>query len=55
MRVNYDKGRDMLYLAFREGPSDEIVESVPNIILELDEDKEIHGAGDLEPQEDQPS
>jgi len=43
MRVNYDKEQDILYLAFRDGPSYEIIESAPNIMLELDENKEILG------------
>ncbi len=43
MKVNYDKEQDILYLAFKDGPSHEMVESAPNIILELDENKEIMG------------
>lgn len=43
MKVHYDKQHDILYLAFKEGPSHEILESSPNIILELDENKEIMG------------
>lgn len=43
MRVHYDKEHDILYLAFKDGPSHEIIESAPNIILELDEEKEIMG------------
>ncbi len=43
MKVHYDKEQDILYLAFKEGPSHEILESSPNIILELDENKEIMG------------
>ena len=43
MKVHYDKEQDILYLAFKEGPSHEVIESTPNIILELDENKEIMG------------
>ena len=43
MKVHYDKGQDILYFAFRDGPSHEVIESTPNIILELDENKEIMG------------
>ena len=43
MKVHYDKEQDILYLAFKEGSSHEILESAPNVILELDENKEIMG------------
>jgi len=43
MRVHYDREQDILYLAFKEGPSHEIVEPSSNIILELDENKEVMG------------
>lgn len=43
MKVHYDKEQDILYLAFKDGPSVEIIESTPNVILELDEHKEIMG------------
>jgi len=43
MKVHYDKEQDILYFAFKEGPSHEVIESTPNIILELDENKEIMG------------
>ncbi len=43
MKVNYDKEQDILYLAFKDGPSHEVLESAPNIILELGENKEIMG------------
>jgi uncharacterized protein YuzE len=43
MKVHYDKEQDILYLAFKDGPSHEIIESAHNIILELDENKEIMG------------
>jgi len=43
VKVHYDKEQDILYLAFREGPSHEVMESAPNVILELDEKKEIMG------------
>ncbi len=43
MKVHYDKGQDILYLAFKDGPSYEVIESSPNIILELDERNEIMG------------
>jgi uncharacterized protein YuzE len=43
MKVHCDKSQDILYLAFKEAPSHEIIESSPNVILELDKDKEIMG------------
>ncbi len=43
MKVHYDKEQDILYLAFRDGPSHEVVESTPDVVLELDEKKEIMG------------
>jgi uncharacterized protein YuzE len=43
MKVHYDKEHDILYLAFKDGPSHEIIESAPNVVLELDEKKEIMG------------
>ena len=43
MKVHYDKEHDILYLAFKDGPSHEIIESARNVILELDEKKEIMG------------
>jgi uncharacterized protein YuzE len=43
MKVHYDKEQDILYLTFKDGPSHEIIESAPNIVLELDENKEIMG------------
>ena len=43
MKVRYDKDQDILYLAFKDGPSHEVIESTPNIILELDQNKEIMG------------
>ena len=43
MKVHYDKEQDILYLAFKDGPSHEVPESTPNIVLELDEIKEIMG------------
>lgn len=43
MKVHYDKDQDILYLAFRDGPSHEVLESSPNVVLELDENKEIMG------------
>jgi len=43
MKVHYDREQDILYLAFKEGPSHEIVEPSSNIILELDENKEVMG------------
>jgi uncharacterized protein YuzE len=43
MKVRYDKEQDILYLAFKDGPSQEIIESARNIVLELDENKEIMG------------
>ncbi len=43
MKVHYDKEQDILYLAFRDGPSHEVVESTPDVVLELDEKKQIMG------------
>jgi uncharacterized protein YuzE len=43
LKVQYDKEQDILYLAFRDGFSHEVMESAPNIILELNEKKEIMG------------
>ena len=43
MRVHYDKEEDVLFLSFRDGPSHEVLESAPNVVLELDEKKEIMG------------
>jgi uncharacterized protein YuzE len=43
MRIHYDKEHDILYLTFKDGPSHEIIESAHNVILELDEKKEIMG------------
>jgi len=43
VKVHYDKEQDILYLAFKDGPSHEVLESTPNIVLELDENKEIMG------------
>ena len=43
MKVHYDKEHDMLCLTFKDGPSHEIIESARNILLELDEKKEIMG------------
>ena len=43
MKAHHDDVQDFLYLAFKNGPSHEIVESSPNIILELDQNKEIMG------------
>lgn len=43
MRVHYDKEHDILYLAFKDEPTHEIIESAPSVILELDEKREIMG------------
>jgi uncharacterized protein YuzE len=43
MKVRYDKEQDILYLAFKDGPSHEVIESTPNIIFELDRNKETMG------------
>jgi len=43
MRVHYDKEQDVLFLSFRDGASQEVLESAPNVVLELDEKKEIRG------------
>jgi uncharacterized protein YuzE len=43
MKVRYGREQDILYLAFGDGPSYEIMESERNIVFELDENKEIMG------------
>jgi uncharacterized protein YuzE len=43
MRVHYDKEQDVLFLSFRDGPSHEVLESAPNVVLELDEKNEVMG------------
>ncbi len=43
MKVHYDKEQDILYFAFRDGPSSEVIESAPGVVLELDENKEVMG------------
>jgi uncharacterized protein YuzE len=43
VKVHYDREQDILYLTFKDGPSHEILESTSNVILELDEKKEIMG------------
>ncbi len=43
MKVHYDKEYDILYLTFKDGPSHDVIESAPNVVLELDEKKEITG------------
>ena len=43
MNVHYDKEQDILYFAFKDGPSHDVMESAPNVVLELDEKKEIMG------------
>jgi uncharacterized protein YuzE len=43
VKVHYDKEQDILYLTFKEGPSHEVMESAPNVIVELDQNKEIMG------------
>jgi uncharacterized protein YuzE len=43
MKVHYDKEHDVLYLAFKDGPSHEIIESARNVILELDDKGEVMG------------
>jgi len=39
----YDKDEDILYMLFKEGPSQEVIEADPDIHLELDEKGEIIG------------
>jgi len=43
MKAPYDRVQDILYLAFKDGPGHEIIESSPNIVLELDKKREIVG------------
>lgn len=40
MKVHYDKDQDILYLAFRDGPSHEVLESSPNVVCVLTEGSE---------------
>ncbi len=41
VKVSYDASSDILYLLFKEGPSEELVEAGSDVILEMD------GKGDL--------
>ena len=43
MKVHYDKVQEILYLAFKDGPSHEVPECTLNVVLELDEIKEMMG------------
>lgn len=43
VRVSYDASCDVLYLLFKEGPSDEVVEAGPDVMLEIDEKGNVMG------------
>ena len=43
VKVHCDKEQDILYFAFNDGPSHGVLESTPNVVLEIDENKEIMG------------
>ena len=43
IRAWYDRGVDVLYIAFRGSPIHEVVEAGPNIYLELDEKGQVIG------------
>lgn len=41
--VSYDSSSDILYLLFKEGPSEEVVEAGPDVMLEMDEKGNVMG------------
>ncbi len=43
VRVSYDSSSDILYLLFKEGPSEEVVEAGPDVMLEMDEKGNVMG------------
>ena len=43
IKASYDKTEDIFYLLFKEGPSYEVVESEPDVHLELDKKGKIMG------------
>ncbi len=36
LKTTYDKKEDILHLLFKEGPSYEVIEADPDVLLELD-------------------
>jgi uncharacterized protein YuzE len=43
VKASYDKEEDILYLLFKEGPSYEVIETDPNVHLELDKKGNVMG------------
>jgi len=43
IKTRYDSSVDIFYMLFKEGPSHELVDAGPDIIIELDENGEIMG------------
>jgi len=43
VRVSYDSSSDILYLLFKEGSSEEVVEAGPDVMLEMDEKGNVMG------------
>jgi len=43
VKVSYDRSNDILYLLFKEGPSEEVVEAGPHVTLEMDKKGNIMG------------
>jgi uncharacterized protein YuzE len=43
VKASYDKQEDILYLLFKEGPSCEVIETDPNVHLELDSKGNVMG------------
>jgi len=43
VRVSYDLSSDILYLLFKEGPSEEVIEAGPDVMLEMDKKGNVMG------------
>ncbi len=43
VKVSYDASSDILYLLFKEGPSEELVEAGSDVILEMDSNGDLMG------------
>jgi len=43
VKASYDKEEDILYLLFKEGPSSEVIETDPDVHLELDKKGNVMG------------
>ena len=43
VKVSYDTSSDVLFLLFKEGPSHEVVEAGPDIMLEMDKKGNVTG------------